>query len=114
LIGSVVKLERKAEIRLKRQEIPAETPPLLDVKNLSMTFPSGLKAVDNVSLVVRPGETLGIVGESGSGKTTMGRCLLRIYEPEIGLMDFRRAVARTSISAPPTDPNSKRSAARCG
>jgi peptide/nickel transport system ATP-binding protein len=91
LIGSVVKLERKAEIRLKRPEIPAETPPLLDVKNLSMTFPSGLKAVDDVSLIVRPGETLGIVGESGSGKTTMGRCLLRIYEPQSGLMDFRRA-----------------------
>ncbi|MDW5315870.1 ABC transporter ATP-binding protein [Rhizobium sp. PL01] len=91
LIGSVVKLERKAEIRLKRPEIPADTPPLLDVKNLSMTFPTGLKAVDDVSLIVRPGETLGIVGESGSGKTTMGRCLLRIYQPQSGVMDFRRA-----------------------
>ena len=91
LIGSVVKLERKAEIRLKRPEIPADTPPLLDVKNLSMTFPTGLKAVDDVSLIVRSGETLGIVGESGSGKTTMGRCLLRIYEPQSGVMDFRRA-----------------------
>jgi peptide/nickel transport system ATP-binding protein len=91
LIGSVVKLERKAEIRLKRPEIPADTPPLLDVKNLSMTFATGLKAVDDVSLIVRPGETLGIVGESGSGKTTMGRCLLRIYQPQSGVMDFRRA-----------------------
>jgi len=89
LIGSVVKLEKKAEIRLKRAEIQPETPPLLDVKGLSMTFPSGLKAVDNVSLTVRPGETLGIVGESGSGKTTMGRCLLRIYDPSEGTMDFR-------------------------
>ncbi len=95
LIGSVVKLERKAEIRLKRPDIPADTPPLLDVKNLSMTFPSGLKAVDDVSLIVRPGETLGIVGESGSGKTTMGRCLLRIYEPESGTIDFRRADGST-------------------
>ena len=75
----------------KRPDIPAETPPLLSVKNLSMTFPSGLKAVDDVSLIVRPGETLGIVGESGSGKTTIGRCLLRIYEPESGVVDFRRA-----------------------
>ncbi len=90
LIGSVVKLETKAEVRLKRAPIPEDAPPLLDVKNLSLTFPSGLKAVNDVSLFVRPGETLGIVGESGSGKTTMGRCLLRIYDPEVGTMVFRR------------------------
>jgi peptide/nickel transport system ATP-binding protein len=90
LIGSVVKLEKKAETRLARPPIPAGTPPLLDVRNLSLTFPSGLKAVDDVSLSVRPGETLGIVGESGSGKTTMGRCLLRIYEPQAGAIDYRR------------------------
>lgn len=91
LIGSVVKLEKKAEVRLTRSPIPAETPLLLDVKNLSLTFPSGLKAVDDVSLSVRPGETLGIVGESGSGKTTMGRCLLRIYDPQAGTINYRRA-----------------------
>ncbi|OWV72122.1 ABC transporter ATP-binding protein [Rhizobium sp. R634] len=90
LIGSVVKLERKAEVRLSRPPIPVEAPPLLEVKNLSLTFPSGLRAVDDVSLIVRPGETLGIVGESGSGKTTMGRCLLRIYDPQSGAMDYRR------------------------
>ncbi|WP_255580617.1 ABC transporter ATP-binding protein [Caulobacter sp. D4A] len=95
LIGSVVKLEKKAEVRLTRPAIPAEAAPLLDVKNLSLTFPSGLKAVDDVSLTVRPGETLGIVGESGSGKTTMGRCLLRIYDPQAGAIDFRRPDGRT-------------------
>jgi peptide/nickel transport system ATP-binding protein len=41
-------------------------------------------------LSVRPGETLGIVGESGSGKTTMGRCLLRIYDPQEGEINYRR------------------------
>ncbi len=95
LIGSVVKLEKKAEVRLTRAAIPAEAAPLLDVKNLSLTFPSGLKAVDGVSLTVRPGETLGIVGESGSGKTTMGRCLLRIYDPQAGEIDFRRPDGHT-------------------
>jgi peptide/nickel transport system ATP-binding protein len=91
LIGSVVRLERKAEIRLKRAEIAADAAPLLEVCNMSLTFPSGLKAVDDVSLIVRPGETLGIVGESGSGKTTMGRCLLRIYDPQMGEINYRRA-----------------------
>ncbi|MBP2550765.1 peptide/nickel transport system ATP-binding protein [Neorhizobium galegae] len=91
LIGSVVRLEHKAEIRLKRADIAADAPPLLDVRNMSLTFPSGLKAVDDVSLIVRPGETLGIVGESGSGKTTMGRCLLRIYDPQAGEINYRRA-----------------------
>jgi peptide/nickel transport system ATP-binding protein len=90
LIDSVVRLEKKAELRLARPTIPAGTAPLLDVRNLSLTFPSGLKAVDDVSLTVRPGETLGIVGESGSGKTTMGRCLLRIYDPQAGTIDYRR------------------------
>jgi peptide/nickel transport system ATP-binding protein len=95
LIGSVVKLEKKADVRLTRPEIPPDAKPLLDVRNLSLTFPSGLKAVDDVSLVVRPGETLGIVGESGSGKTTMGRCLLRIYDAQNGVIDFRRPDGRT-------------------
>ena len=90
LIGSVVKLEKKAEVRLSRPPIKPDTPALVEVKNLSLQFPSGLKAVNGVSLTVRPGETLGIVGESGSGKTTMGRCLLRIYDPQEGEINYRR------------------------
>src|SRR5947209_18772010 len=43
-----------------------------------------IKAVDDVSFVVRRGETLGLVGESGCGKTTTGRCILQRYRPTAG------------------------------
>jgi peptide/nickel transport system ATP-binding protein len=62
-----------------------------------VTFGHGagaVKAVDGVSLTVKPGETLGIVGESGSGKTTMGRALLRVYEPKGGQILYRQADGR--------------------
>ena len=91
LIGSVVKLEHKAEARASRPEPEMAPDLLLDVRNLGLTFPGGMKAVNDVSLNVSKGETLGIVGESGSGKTTMGRCLLRVYDPQEGVINFRRA-----------------------
>jgi oligopeptide transport system ATP-binding protein len=72
---------------------------LIEVKHLKMHFPvtSGvlvqrtvgyIKAVDDVSFVVRRGETLGLVGESGCGKTTTGRCLLQLYRPTAGSVRF--------------------------
>jgi len=94
LIGSVTKLGHTADIRLQRAPIAAAVEPILQVRDLTMVFAgakSSVKAVDNVSLSVLPGESLGIVGESGSGKTTMGRCLLRVYEPAAGTIDYRRA-----------------------
>lgn len=67
---------------------------LLYVKHLKMYFPihKGLfkqvvnyvRAVDDVSFVIKRGETLGLVGESGCGKTTVGRCIVRAYQPTGG------------------------------
>ncbi len=94
LIGSVIKLGHTADIRLKRAPIPATAQPILEVRDLQLHFGSAkapIKAVDGVSLHVMPGESLGIVGESGSGKTTMGRCLLRVYDPNAGSIAYRRA-----------------------
>lgn len=68
---------------------------LLEVEHLKQYFPvrAGfktlqLKAVDDVSFNIAPGETLGLVGESGCGKTTVGRSILRLYEPTGGTVRF--------------------------
>ncbi len=71
-----------------------EEPVLLDVRNLKMWFPrhqgffgrqvSYVRAVDDVNFYIRRGETLGLVGESGCGKTTIGRCVVRYYQPTAG------------------------------
>lgn len=72
---------------------------LIEVRNLEMHFQqksakafsfhkSVLKAVDNISFTITKGETFGLVGESGSGKSTVGKCILRHYDPSGGEILF--------------------------
>jgi oligopeptide/dipeptide ABC transporter ATP-binding protein len=73
---------------------------ILDVKNLKMYFPirqgflqrivGHVKAVDGVSFFIRENEVLGLVGESGCGKTTVGRTILRLYDPTAGDIWYRK------------------------
>jgi len=73
--------------------------PLLEIRNLTKVFPLGeslfggaargkVRAVEDVSLNIESGETLGLVGESGSGKSTLGRLVLRLIEPTSGGIRF--------------------------
>ncbi len=78
---------------------PRADQPLLEVKNLRKLFPihrgllrrvSGhVRAVDDISFYIDPGETLGLVGESGCGKTTAARCIVRAIQPTSGQVLFR-------------------------
>ena len=71
---------------------------MLDIRNVKKYYPvykgifkkvvGQVKAVDDVSLFVRRGETLGLVGESGCGKTTLGKCIVRLQQPTAGEMRF--------------------------
>jgi peptide/nickel transport system ATP-binding protein len=73
--------------------------PLLEIRNLKKYFPiekgffrrvvGHVRAVDDVSLEVHRGETMGLVGESGSGKTTLAHCVLRAYDLTEGEILFR-------------------------
>ena len=73
--------------------------PLVEIRNLTKVFPLGeslfgtrakgeVRAVDEVTLDIHAGETLGLVGESGSGKSTLGRLVLRLIEPSSGSVLF--------------------------
>ena len=77
--------------------------PLLKVENLKQHFPVSrqftVKAVNGVSFEVYPGETYGLVGESGSGKTTIGRSIIRLYNPTDGKITFNGREISGKLSA---------------
>ena len=84
---------------VETQNKPNGNDNLLEIKNLKMYFPvmrgviyqkkvADIKAVDDVTLNIKKGETLGLVGESGCGKTTVGRCILQLYDTTAGSIAF--------------------------
>ena len=89
--------ERNAQIEADKA-LPPDPEAILEIRHLKKYFTlkktlmgkplSSLKAVDDVSFKVKPGETLGIVGESGCGKTTMGRTVLKLHQPTEGQIFF--------------------------
>jgi len=99
---NIVDIKKTAQInksvRRKRHKKLYEKEPLISVQNLEKKFVlkkplfrkarEYVRAVNQVSLDVYPGETLGLVGESGCGKTTLGRSILRLIEPDSGKILF--------------------------
>lgn len=83
--------------------------PLLEARGLGKVFDlpreglgprPKLRAVDDVSLAIAPGEVLGLVGESGSGKSTLGRLVLRLIDPSVGSLRFEgQDITRASARA---------------
>ena len=93
-----IERERRDQAAKTDKDLPPDENALLEVRHLKMYFPLkktiggkvtlALRAVDDVSFKLRKGETLGIVGESGCGKTTMGRSILKLYQPTDGQVFF--------------------------
>lgn len=88
-----IQLIKEEEAKSKPE---ADAQALISIRDLKVHF-GNVKAVDGVTIDIKPGETLGLVGESGCGKTTLGRAILRLTEPSSGEVFFRnRNLAKLS------------------
>jgi peptide/nickel transport system ATP-binding protein len=106
-------------VQLKDKNLPAMgTPPLLDVQHIVKRFDDGIAAVENFSMTMAAGESVGLVGESGSGKSTTSRMICRLIDPSDGEIlfdgysiakiparDFHRSPLRKDIQIVFQDPS---------
>lgn len=99
-VGEREKEQKERDLKVEEDlKLPPDPDAILEVRHLKKYFTlkksftgkplSVLKAVDDVSFKIYPGETLGIVGESGCGKTTMGRTILKLHQPTSGQVFFQ-------------------------
>ncbi len=97
--GKALDFDVKSIGETQKTPLSSDEEILLEVESLKKYFPikggflgrvqSWVKAVDDVSLKIYKGRTLGLVGESGCGKTTLGRTLLKLLEPQSGKIEFK-------------------------
>ncbi len=110
-VGEAIMMNVQPEEEMRaRHELLIAQEPILRIENLKVRFPAKktwfgkveeyFTAVDDVSVSIYPGETLGLVGESGCGKSTLARCLLRLVEPCGGSIFFE---GRDITKIPPNE-----------
>ena len=77
-----------------------KTPPLLEVKDVTAGYGKNQEiiAVEDINLVIEPGETVGVIGESGSGKTTLGRLISGLMAPTTGEIFLSGQLLKNSVS----------------
>ena len=76
--------------------LPSPIQAEIELKNVSFTYPGSTEPVlRDISLHIRPGETVALVGENGAGKTTLVKLLARLYDPDIGCIEFDGVDLRT-------------------
>ncbi|MGI5855100.1 MAG: ABC transporter ATP-binding protein [Candidatus Merdivicinus sp.] len=92
-VGNYLRFLDLPEIPGEEKEIPADAPVILE--HVTFSYPGAKKpAVEDVSLTIRPGETVAIVGENGSGKSTLVRLITGLYDPDSGTVRYGEQALR--------------------